>query len=1169
MYTWERADLGGTMQRRNELRKIVSEFGATCKQALLHGQKEAAIRRAVETLLADAASVFGLQAILHSEVTIAAHRIRPDLAVRIGKLPRNIVGYVELKSPNKSVIHPGGLNQRDRRQWEGMAKLPNLIYTNGQTWLMYRAGRQYGDTIHFEGDLRTAGSRLRLPTSSEAAFEAMLTAFFNWQPYPLTSMREVVGRVAPLCTLLRDVVHDRLDAEASLPRQQRPFTDLASTLEVDLFPTTDARDKRAAFADRYAQSVTFALLLASSDASDDHDSALAGMSLHEIGRRLGAEHSVMGRALQILTDQIEGEFRDSLDMLVRVIDAIAWPRVLADKSDFHVHLYEHFLQEYDADLRKDSGTYYTPAPLVTEMIRLVDEVLVTVLDCPDGFADPGVSIIDPAMGTGTFLSGIIDLVTRKQSEGGNEGFRAESVQELAGRLIGFEKQMGAFAVAQMRVGQMLRSLNARVRLHDMHLHLADTLADPWRPSELFDRYGALWGPLRDDAEAASTIQRDERITVVIGNPPHREQAEGQGGWIETGSSGRGDPPLDAFRLRGAAGVYENKLKSLCTYFWRWATHKVFDQHDDHRHGIVCFVSTSGFVRGPGFQGMRSYLRRTCTEGWIIDLTPETKRSPLNSRFFPGVQQELTIAIFVRRQGERCEELAPVHYTAVHGTRQHKEQQLQHLHIGEPGWHASRPDESAPFTPASSSGWDTFPALTDLMPWCKPGITTNRNWVINPSKATLRRRWDRLIQERDPYAKQALFKETRDRTLGKEARHIPGYPHPPTLLRDERGSYSGTTRIARRALDRQWLISDGRVIDFCRPELWRAAVDNQVYVVEQHSQRLQTGPALLFTALIPDVHYFNGNGGRVLPLLHADRVPNITPGLQIHLSNSYGLQGIPPEDLLAYIAAVTAHPGFTERYADDLNSPGVRVPLTADGGLWHEAIYLGRHVLWASTFGTRCINPDDGRPAGTTTDWWRRTHPEIMYTRVVAPDTLPSTITYDSEQEHLLIEGGLFTGVTPRMRTYVTGGRNVLDSWLAYRSKQSAGKVTSELDRERPEHWEHDWSRELVEVLAVLRHLTALESQQAELLDRILASPLIDIAELTRRRIVPAPEHAREARTGPDEAFLPGMESVDGQPPGPVGPLAVPDDSTGTALSRSKPHSPERPSSRTRRRRGPA
>ncbi|MFH8590931.1 type ISP restriction/modification enzyme [Streptomyces rimosus] len=1148
------------MQRKDRFRCIVSEFGATCKQALLHGQKEAAIRRAVETLLADAASTLGLQATLHAEVAVAAHRIRPDLAVRIGKSPRNIVGYVELKSPDKNVIHPGGLNKRDRRQWEGMSKLPNLIYTNGQTWIMYRSGRQQGDTIHLEGDLRTAGPRLRLPTGGEAAFEAMLREFFIWQPRPLTSMREVVTQVAPLCALLRDAVHDRLDAESHLPHHRRPFTELASHLEVDLFPTTDARDKRAAFADRYAQSVTFALLLAGSDKRED--SALTGMSLHEVGRRLGAKHSVMGRALQILTDQVEGEFRDSLDMLIRVIEAVDWKSALTGDPGFHIHLYEHFLQEYDPDLRKDSGTYYTPAPLVTEMIRLVDEVLVTTLECPDGFADRGVSIIDPAMGTGTFLTGIIDLVARKQSKGGNEGFRAESVQELAGRLIGFEKQMGVFAVAQMRVGQMLRTLNTRVQLRDMRLHLADTLADPWRPSELFSRYGALWGPLRDDAEAASTVQRDERITVVIGNPPHREQAEGQGGWIEEGSHGRGDPPLDAFRLRGSTGVYENKLKSLCTYFWRWATHKVFDQHENHRHGVVCFVSTGGFIRGRGFQGMRAYLRRTCTEGWIIDLTPETKRPPANSRFFPGVQQELAIAVFVRRQGERSGELAPVHYAAVHGTRRHKEQQLRHLHIGGSGWHASRPDETAPFTPATGSSWDSFPSLTDLMPWYKPGITTNRNWVISPSKSTLRRRWDRLIHEHDLTTKQELFKETDTRTLDRYALEVPGYPHPPTLLRDEHGPCPEPVRISRRALDRQWLIPDGRVIDRARPDLWRAAVDGQIYVVEQHSQRLHTGPALLFTALIPDVHYFKGNGGRALPLLHADRTPNITPGLQNHLSNSYGLSDAPPEDLLAYLAAVTAHPAFTERYADDLNSPGVRIPLTADRALWHEAVNLGRHVLWASTFGTRCIDPDDGRPAGTTTNWWTAVHPEIMYAREVVADTLPSTITYDDEHECLIIAGGIFTGVTPRMRAYATGGRNVLDSWFAYRGSRTTGKVTSELDRERPEHWEYAWSRELVEILAVLSHLTAFESRQAELLTRIVAAPLIDVAELNRRGILPVPERSERARTTPDHAFLPGMESVDGQPSGPVDPLSLPEAAAGAEPP--EPHKPARPRPRPRR-----
>ncbi|MER7177912.1 hypothetical protein ABT404_00180 [Streptomyces hyaluromycini] len=78
-----------------DLTALVPRASRLC---LPHGQKEAAIRRPVETLLVDSANLLGLRAVLHAEVAIAAHRIRPDLAVRIGKPPRNIVGYVELRA---------------------------------------------------------------------------------------------------------------------------------------------------------------------------------------------------------------------------------------------------------------------------------------------------------------------------------------------------------------------------------------------------------------------------------------------------------------------------------------------------------------------------------------------------------------------------------------------------------------------------------------------------------------------------------------------------------------------------------------------------------------------------------------------------------------------------------------------------------------------------------------------------------------------------------------------------------------------------------------------------------------------------------------------------------------------------------------------------------------
>ena len=53
--------------------------------------------------------------------------------------------------------------------------------------------------------------------------------------------------------------------------------------------------------------------------------------------------------------------------------------------------------------------------------------------------------------------------------------------------------------------------------------------------------------------------------------------------------------------------------------------------------LLAVFSTSGYVIGPGFRAMREYLRRTCSAGWIIDLTPEGQTPPVPTRVFPGVR----------------------------------------------------------------------------------------------------------------------------------------------------------------------------------------------------------------------------------------------------------------------------------------------------------------------------------------------------------------------------------------------------------------------------------------------------------------------------------------------------------------------------------------------------
>jgi hypothetical protein len=55
-----------------------------------------------------------------------------------------------------------------------------------------------------------------------------------------------------------------------------------------------------------------------------------------------------------------------------------------------------------------------------------------------------------------------------------------------------------------------------------------------------------------------------------------------------------------------------------------------------------------------------------------------------------------------------------------------------------------------------------------------------------------------------------------------------------------------------------------VIDFPRPSLWQVWSDRQLYLTEPRTERVTAGPAVTFTANVPDTDHYRGRGGRVYP-----------------------------------------------------------------------------------------------------------------------------------------------------------------------------------------------------------------------------------------------------------------------------------------------------------------
>lgn len=1102
------------------LSAAVKEFGIETKRKLAGaGDREAAIRAPLEQLLKRAGEHLDVNAVYHDEYRDSERRVRPDYGVSVNG---TITGYVEVKAPGGKV-DPSRFRGHDLRQWERQKDLPNLIYTNGTKWLLYRGAELVGEPVEFTGgSLEVAGAGLEAPPE----FEALITDFLKWKPAPITSVRALVKAVAPLTRLLRGEVLDQLQDERKRitighDEWSQPFHGLASDWRALLFPNADDDT----FADGYAQSVVFALLLARTEGINITD-----RSLHEVGTDLGSEHSLMGRALQLLTDNIEADFRVTLDLLVRIVGAVEWERIRSGKWDAYLHLYEHFLQEYDPELRKRSGSYYTPREVVHEMVRLTEDVLASRLDRSRGFRDPSVQTIDPAMGTGTYLHTILERVAEQSAAEDGPGVVPEVLSDAVTRLIGFEIQMGPYAVAELRASDLLAQWGARTPESGLNLFVADTLDNPYAAQ---NQIASGMNSIAQSRRRANEVKADANIQVVIGNPPYKDQAKGMGSWVEDGDSNvpkkKRRALMDDFKLKGN-GVHERHLKSMSTYFYRWAAWKVFesvvDQFDKADAGVICYITTAGYLRGKGFQGMRKYLRETVTEGWIIDLTPEGHTPDVSTRVFPGVRQPLAIGIFYRRPGESKSTPAKIHYRSVSGRRESKFEQLRSISVDDAGWRVARSKWTAPFTPSGTTGWDDSPALDDLYPWTAGGIKASRTWIYSPSKDILEERWRRLVSETDIDQKRKLFKESPGVDLESKHEALPGRDVSTRTgkFRDERGEVPDPVRVAYRAFDRQWMIPDARLIQ--RPgQLWDGRVPGQLFMIEQHSEPVNHGAGVIFTTDIPELDMFKGRGGRALPLLHPDGSPNVTPGLLEALSSALG-EDIEARDLIAYVAGVVSHGGFTARYGGELETPGVRVPLTRDPQLFREAAGIGAEVIWTQTYGEAFASA--ARPSGNIR------YPqgdERQPLNTVAVRELPDTYSYDEERSALIVGTGEFAPVRPEvwdyyLARYGSGGRNVLKSWLNYRKAEPEGTRSSPLDHISASTWSHSWTRELIDLLTLLTRLTELEPAQKELLDRIVSSDLIDMDYLEDAGVSfpqndtdRAPRKSYEALGGADEGEL--------------------------------------------------
>jgi len=113
----------------------------------------------------------------------------------------------------------------------------------------------------------------------------------------------------------------------------------------------------------------------------------------------------------------------------------------------------------------------------------------------------------------------------------------------------------------------------------------------------------------------------------------------------------------------------------------------------------------------------------------------------------------------------------------------------------------------------------------------------------------------------------------------------------------------------------------RLINQPNPTLWNAHSPRQSILPRQKIGRPTAGPALTLTNLVPDLHHYNGRGGRAHPLWRDQgRDAAQHQAGVVDLSRENLRAPVKAEDVMAYVTAVMAHPAFTTRFAPDLVRP---------------------------------------------------------------------------------------------------------------------------------------------------------------------------------------------------------------------------------------------------------
>ncbi len=691
----------------------------------------------------------------------------------------------------------------------------------------------------------------------------------------------------------------------------------------------------------------------------------------------------------------------------------------SEKQGFLKAIYENFYKVYNPRAADRLGVVYTPHEIVRFMVEGTDWL------CEKHFGktliDKNVEILDPAVGTGTF---IVELL---------EHFRGQPDKlkyKYANELHANEVAILPYYVANLNIEATYAALTGKYEEFP-NLCFVDTLDNVAGLKASKAVTGDLFGGVSEENVERIKRQNSRKISVIIGNPPYNANQQNE----NDNNKNREYPEIDR-RIKAtyiaASTAQKTKLYDMYSRFFRWASDRIEDD------GIVAFVTNRSFLDKRNFDGFRKVLTEEFNEIYALDLGGDVRDNPKLSgtthNVF-GIQTGIAISFLVkRREASGCRI-----YFGRRPEMETREEKLSFLlsrTIEKAISGTITPDKNFNWLNLVSNNFDTFIPIASkdvkasknsgqdhaIFKVFSLGLSTNRDeWVYDLSEINLERKITHLVSAYES---------------------VPSTTHefPETL------KWSETLKRRKSANKiepfRKNRITDSLYRPFHIEKLYLSPlfIDRPGSIDTMFSQKeknvvigVLSGGRQAFCALasslIVNLNLYTADAATLVARYrystNGSRLDNVTDwALEQFTANYDDKIQITKDDIFAYVYGVLHDPIYRERYALNLKREFPRIPFYKNFRHWRDwgQALLDLHVGYetAAPFAmTRTDTPDAKARAA-------KQAPKP----ILKSDRDSGIIVLDSETQ--------LGGVPPQAWDYKLGNRSAID-WVLDQHKEKTPK----------------------------------------------------------------------------------------------------------------------------------